>query len=209
MLISNRFCSWDFAHYHKWEKQNNHNGNIFFYHWQVLLPVMVKWENTTMGHTYSNCQQWQTITNHWEWYTQTVSISKTSKPHGGQIQNLEERGRVLGSARNSPLMHHWTRHLQTMQRPGRIKNCDFCFFSLFLFVFVCGDLTFDSYGFFGHEQRKCLKGPAKVLMWDMTVCCGDCLWILKVSLIHCDKKESKICLSKANSRNSQNEAVQR
>ena len=31
----------------------------------------------------------------------------------------------------------------------------------------------------------------------------------KFLLIHCDKKESKICLSKANSRNSQNEAVRR
>ena len=81
-------------------------------------------------------------------------------PHGGQIQNLEERGGALGSARNSPLMHHWTRHLQTMELPGRIKNCDFFFFS-FCFVFVCGGLTFDSCGFFGHEQRKCLKGPTQ------------------------------------------------
>ena len=129
MLISNRFCSWDFAHYHKWEKQNNHDGIFFFYHWQVLLPVMMKWENTTMGHTYSNCQQWQTITNHWEWYTQTASISKTSKPHGGYIQKAVasngQTSKLLGVIYTNSCQqwqNHWVSYTQTVASNGKTSQ---------------------------------------------------------------------------------------
>lgn len=98
---------------------------FFFYHWQVLLPVMMKWENTTMGHTYSNCQQWQTITNHWEWYTQTASISKTSKPHGGYIQKAVasngQTSKLLGVIYTNSCQqwqNHWVSYTQTVASNG-------------------------------------------------------------------------------------------